>query len=264
MHTRADEVVAAPLTRSRAAGRRRRLKRGAARFVQDIACRRLRVWGSFLVTFTTETAEHTQVQGQMRRVMTAIRNRWGEQDYFVWVELQERGAIHYHLMWLNPKPRMGDRWYKWITREWGLGRVNTSYRGKGWYQQHGLNYVLKYARKIGDKSYQQDYSEVPSSIRTFSCSRLEITPELLDEHRDRDHWVFISARRGLFDWAEAHLERRGFTIHQVHSVCALVHPGEYTSSRHSTTRLRQLLTAPSRQIDGRISTIEDISSWFDE
>jgi hypothetical protein len=53
-----------------------------------------------------------------------------------------------------------------------------------------VDYAVGYAKKMGKKTYQQRYDDVPRELRTFMSQRLEIPPAELDNHRDLDVWEY--------------------------------------------------------------------------
>lgn len=179
------EPRALSISRTTSAGRQRRLARGVDRWHQamtyDRVCRR-RVW---LVLFTTESADPTVVQGAMRRFWDAVHQRWGIQARFSWLEVQARGAAHYHAMWVDPPMPDTAATKRWLERTWGLGFVKIRQRTRRWFDELGPQYVKAETKKWGRQQYQHDYSAIPRSIRTFECQRLEFAGQHLDEHRDR-------------------------------------------------------------------------------
>src|SRR5262245_13422789 len=91
--------------------RRRRLYRGSDRWNQDWDLSGRGVTYAVWLTFTSVSEDVNAVQGHMRRVWSAVRAHWGPLTYFCWLELQRRGAAHYHAIVLNPPRRSeGFNW----------------------------------------------------------------------------------------------------------------------------------------------------------
>lgn len=182
-----------PVSRTTTAGRIRRLHRGVDRWHQavtyDRLCRR-RVW---LLLFTTESSDPEVVAGAIRRFWAAVAQKYGPQRYFTWLEVQARGAAHYHGMWLDPP--LHDNWptKDWLERTWGLGFVKIRQRSRSWFTDRAPDYVKAEAKASLKKGYQQDYSAIPSHIRTFECQRLEFSGADLDAHRDRQLVQYVPA-----------------------------------------------------------------------
>lgn len=192
------------LSNEPAARRRARLRRGIDRWGQVLELDGGPRRGALLLSFTTRSSDVEAVTGQMRRFWAQVRKLYGVQRYFCWLELQQRGAAHYHAIWVDPpflQLKSGDRW---LERAWGLGHVHDTWRDRRWVQRRSLRYVKSYAKKIGDKQSQQNYAKVPSSIRTFMCNRNGIPAELLDAHRDRTKfWVRLVSLPQTEPWLKS-------------------------------------------------------------
>lgn len=228
------EPLAEPRTfapsRSPAAARRRRLARGVERWVQSTrltrGCRS-RVW---LVLFTTESSDVEAVQGHIRRFWQTIRQKYGPQQYFSWLELQARGAAHYHAMWIDP-PRRDDAATKtWLEATWGLGFVKIRQRRRDWLLERGSAYVTAEVKKWGHQQYQHDYERVPSTIRTFECQRLPFAGSDLDLHRDAQLVAYIPAHGSGAEFVAEHLAVWGIRRHLPGAVCGL----QRVFGRHAT------------------------------
>lgn len=102
--------------------------------------------------------------------------------YFSWLELTRDGRPHYHAMLIDPPFRDNAETKAWLESIWGIGYVKIRRKPREWFTESAGAYVGKYAKKFGDKAYQQFYENVPREIRTFECNRLEHTQEELKEH----------------------------------------------------------------------------------
>lgn len=224
MRRDATDLPPSKLERDAPARRRARLKRGVERFAQAVqltgGCR----YDARLLLFTVRSADVGDVQGQIRRFWHTVRARFGPQRYFAWLELQRRGAPHYHAIWLDA-PLPDTRASKaWLERTWGLGFVKVRTMPRRWANAKASRYVKSYAKKIGGKAYQQDYTDVPPTIRTFVTNRWGVPADELDAHRDRlrgDLQIESERRRG--DPLEFRFIPTHFEIHQVAAAgaCAL-------------------------------------------
>lgn len=175
------------------AQRKRRLARGIQRWDLDAQLCAEPTRRIATITLTIPEKEPEAAVGRVYRFWRQVRQRWLGARYFCWLELQARGAVHYHCVWLNPPALPHKEMYAWVDRAWGPGR--TQYRVH--YERDALrkeiDYAVSYAKKLGRKSYQQRYDAVPRQLRTFMSQRLEIPPAVLDEHRDRDVWQYWAA-----------------------------------------------------------------------
>jgi hypothetical protein len=167
--------------------------------------------------------------------------------YFCWAELQRRGQVHYHAVWLNPPGRRRADLVRLVDRWWRIGRTQVRFKDARWADRDMLAYALKYADKMGRKRYQQAYDGMPARLRTFMSQRLEIPPAELKNHIDRDVYQYTPAHwergRQYFcidadgaptssgpqqrgQWLEESLQLVGRIIHQVdpeHRCSALDH-----------------------------------------
>jgi len=201
-----EQTARVAATPSRSAGRRRRLRRGVDRWFLDRSWRAVHVRRVALVTLTTTGLDYERHQGRVHRFVKHLRETFGLVDYFWWLELQRNGQLHYHLIWLNPPNWKSRLNIAWVQHAWGAERTQLRFRDGSWFRARGADYVKAYAKKMGEKAYQQDYSEVPSTIRTFACQRLQFTGELLDLHMDRQIWRYVPQGVYLGVWTEAVLE----------------------------------------------------------
>lgn len=217
-----DRKTAYQLSHSKGAQRRRRLARGLKRWDFDRQLCAEPVRRIATVTLTVKEADPRAAIGRVRDFWAKVRRSWLGTRYFCWLELQRRGAVHYHCVWLNP-PRLPHRqMYAWVEKAWGGGR--TQYRVQ--YQRQGLqreiDYALGYAKKMGKKAYQQRYDQVPAELRTFMSQRLEIKPKECDHGIDREVWQYHAAtsepdpqRPGYSVRIEEHLELVGDYVHVI-------------------------------------------------
>lgn len=184
-------VPTAEINRSKAARRRRSLKRGIGVWNLDRQLCRERVRRCALVTLTMTEAEPEAAIGRARDFWAKVRKRWLGTQYFCWLELQRRGSVHYHAIWLNPPFRRYTDLMAWVEREWPHGRTHVRHRNAQWVNQNSTDYVFGYAKKIGNKSYQQEYEGLPRELRTFMNQRLEIPPDKLKDHLEADVWEYV-------------------------------------------------------------------------
>jgi hypothetical protein len=176
------ELTAKPSATQR---RRARLWRAADRFETAIAWDGRAVRHFDILTFTTSSADLDACQGRMRRLTARLRKRWPGIQYFAWFELQARGAGHYQMIVPNAPWRRSKAAIGWLTHVWGAGHVWATRHSEREWSDQGAGYAKSYAKKMGDKAYQQNYDDVPSSIRTFMTHRLGHAVMALDQHRDR-------------------------------------------------------------------------------
>jgi hypothetical protein len=160
-----------------AARRRERMHGGIRAWTVDVAatggCRR----GVALLVLTFDTDPTAgRYQGAIRRFWDLYRKRFGRLRYFSWLELQKSGRYHYHAMIVDAPPPWKDHDTQAIRQIWAEGLAWIKWRGKGWFNARACKYAASYAKKVGAKDYQQAYSEVPRTLRTFQCSRVTSGP----------------------------------------------------------------------------------------
>lgn len=178
---------------SKGAQRRRRLARGVARWNFDrLQCaeptRRVAT-----ITLTVDVQDAEQARGWIYRFWQRVRQAELGTRYFAWLELQRSGRIHYHCIWLNPPQRTKRNLLQDVERWWGHGRTQVRFTAARDGLQRELEYVIGYTKKMGRKSYQQRYDQVPRELRTFMSQRLEIPPKVVDEHLDQELYAFHPA-----------------------------------------------------------------------
>jgi hypothetical protein len=114
----------------------------------------------FIMVTLTYAPEHDWQPNHIRTFMLSMRKTLGECLFaYAWVaEMQKRGAIHYHIMFLVPDTlEIGDDFpYPDQTGLWlyGLSRVEIA---------RTPFYLVTY---LG-KEYQKDFSKFPKGIRVF-------------------------------------------------------------------------------------------------
>jgi hypothetical protein len=190
MRVEGDTDVFPEGSRSKGAQRRRRLARGIDRWDHDRQLcsewtRRIAV-----VTLTLKDQDPEAAIGRVYKFWAKVRQKWLGTRYFCWLELQRRGAVHYHCIWLNPPPIWRVNLVAWVDRAWGEGRTQVRFPQMKNGLQAELDYCRSYAKKMGRKAYQQKYDEVPRALRTFMSQRLESPGGELDDHRDKDLWLY--------------------------------------------------------------------------
>lgn len=175
---------------SKGAQRRRRLHRAVDRWDAD---RRLCAEPSRRVahiTLTMNTDDVEAAYGQVKRFWAAARQRWLGLRYFCWLELQRSGRVHYEAIWLNYPLRSEVDLFAWVDHAWGVGRTSVRrLHGPGGAERM-VDYARNYAKKMGRKSYQQRYDEVPRGLRTFMSHQLETPVKILEQHQTRDVWSY--------------------------------------------------------------------------
>lgn len=179
---------------SAAARRQRRLHRGIDRWALSHEWRKTRVHHSHLFTFTCTRKTDHDLWGEWQRVHEAIRHTFKRQQYFVWLEIQRDGTLHYHLAWLNAPWVEKETMAEWLQRVWGHGHVDQKFRGKARSLQGLVRYVRGEVKKQGSKAYQQDYAAVATGIRTFNSELKGFPPELLDAHLDSWESLYVDGR----------------------------------------------------------------------
>jgi len=200
--------------RSPAARRRRNLVRGIDRWCVGTSADGLPPGRVLLMTLTFRSEEPDDGRGAIRTFWHHYRDTFGRRPYFSWVELQFRGALHYHAILVNPPWKTRGAAVRWIERHWPHASITPSleWRPKSWFVSRAGAYVKKYARKVPppsirvqsdglDKSYQQRYEELPRAIRTYEHSALSWYVKDVDAHRSRGELVNVSsAPIGTAEW----------------------------------------------------------------
>lgn len=184
--------------RNRTSGdrRRARLRRGIDRWHQSVCADGRGVRRVAIVTLTIAKPEPLAAQGAIMEFWHSARVAFPGLRYFSWAELQRRGAVHYHAIWLNPVWRTRGQAVRWIRAHWRHAGItpHVEFKERSWFVDRGRKYVTAYAKKSpplrtasrsGSKGYQQDYDQMPREIRTFQHQVLAHYVADLDAHRTR-------------------------------------------------------------------------------
>jgi len=169
-----------------------------------------------------DSADYAAAYGRVREFWAKVRHKWVGTRYFCWLELTAKGRVHYHCVWLNPPHVKRVNLLAWVHHAWGGARTRTRFSEGRRGIQREVEYAIGYAKKMGKKSYQQRYDEVPRELRTFMSQRLEIPPHVLDEHRDTELWQYQAEmqlqdaeNRGVTRLIEATIRHIGQRLHVV-------------------------------------------------
>jgi len=172
------------------------------------------------ITLTVPEADPEAAIGRVYAFWARVRQTWLGTRYFCWLELQRRGAVHYHCIWLNPPHMKRVNLLAWVDKAWGHGRTQVRFSDGHRGIQREVDYAIDYSKKMGRKSYQQRYDDVPSQLRTFMSQRLEIPPTEVDKHLERDVYqyypesvVFDPEKPGQSIYVPEHLELVGKLEH---------------------------------------------------
>jgi hypothetical protein len=184
---------------------------------RSAAARQQRHDGSVALLLLTNKESLEEAYGAARDFWKKCRDRWGELTYFCWMELTAAGLPHYHAIWVNPPPGFWSRETRDdLERYWGNRYVKWKRRDLAWFGEKAGAYVGGYAKKFGEKDYQQNYDDVPSTLRTFMCQRLDHDASELAKHEThwegayRDH-DFLE---GVWRPVPPYLELIGVTYHE--------------------------------------------------
>jgi hypothetical protein len=132
--------------------------------------------------------------------------------YLWWPEFQLRGALHYHLILVDPPFQYERDARKWFDAHWksadgqNLAGIQTwvQWRSATWFRARGGDYVLKDVRKLAGKWYEQDYTRMPRGWRTFRSHQLAFTAREHQEHENKA-WTVCTAKPGA-PWYEQQRE----------------------------------------------------------
>ena len=190
----------------RAARRRRSLRRGIDRWHFDVTHAALPgpVW---LLALTFSDDDPLAARGKIRDFWAAFRDIAPGLRYFSWLELQRRGAPHYHAIVMGAPFKLQREIRHWIQGHWPWASIQPSVQTRSWqwFRQAGGNYVKAYAKKrrpadpsphrfaqpiyvaaaagaLRSKAYQQDYDQVPRELRTFQSNRTTFALTEIDQH----------------------------------------------------------------------------------
>jgi hypothetical protein len=209
-------------SRTKGAQRRRRLARGVARWDFDRRLCAEPTWRVAVVTLTVPDGDPAAVVGDVQRFLAAVRRRWLGVRYFCWLELQARGAAHYHMVWVNPPNRREVNLLHWVEHAWGRGRTQVRFSGDPNRIENEVEYAVAHSKKIGRKAYQQRYDDAPRELRTFMNQQLEIPIKEIDGHLGGQIWAYrrpdVTPSRilpGVWRAVDAYLELIGDREHVV-------------------------------------------------
>jgi hypothetical protein len=113
--------------------------------------------------------------------------------YLWWAEFQKRGALHYHMVLIDPPFEYERDARHWFDAHWSsssgdkLADIQTwvEWRSGAWFRSRAGNYILKDVRKVGGKHYEQDYTRMPRGWRTFRSHQLTRTAAEHQEHETK-------------------------------------------------------------------------------
>lgn len=215
MRDESDRVTAPVPPYSRGAARRRRLHRGVELWNADRLLCAERTRRVAFLTFTLADPDARAIYGRMRDFWRKVRQTWLGTRYFCWLELQRNGRIHYHAIWLNPPHQKRANLVAWVAHHWQHGRTQVRFRQVRFGDDGLADYVIDYAKKMGRKSYQQLYDDLPRELRTFMCQRLESDPRELLEHTDHDVWQYRGDNSYRGEYQPPKLVCIGRSVHRV-------------------------------------------------
>jgi len=205
--------------RSPAERRRRNLRRAIDRWYADTNAWIPTVRKVRLVALTFRDSDPMAARGAIREFWEHFRRTFGRTPYFSWAELQMRGAVHYHAMIVNDRWKRERDARRWIQKHWPHADIQPSVqlRDGAWWQRSAGGYVKKYAVdpskreavELGegppinrlrpvDKSYQQQYEQLPREIRTFQHNLLEHYMSAVDQHVDRP--IIVNTAPPMAPW----------------------------------------------------------------
>lgn len=198
-----------------------------------------------LITLTFANPDYAAAQGAIRDFWNRVRQRHLGAIYFCWLELHRSGALHYHAMWVNPPPVWRRNLIASVDRWWGHGRTQVRFKQANWRDDEMLGYALKYANKMGAKRYQQQYDQLPASLRTFMSSRLEIPATVLKHHINKELFRYVPGHfskdahaPNWSTWQPAHLVKIGDLVHETKYLASCTAP---------QSRIPRLLSAVNRR-----------------
>lgn len=211
-----EGVVRTPVpSRTRTAQRRARLRRGLERWNLDrLECPEP-TWRIATVTLTIPEDDPAAAIGRVYKFLAKVRQRWLGTRYFCWLEVQKRGAPHYHMLWLNPPSFAKVNLQAWVARAWGEGRTQVKFKRGREALQHELEYALKHTDKMGKKAYQQRYEDIPSQLRTFMTQRLDYTMDDLDHQLPQQSVRYVPETVYAGQYYPPFLELHGVMEHRV-------------------------------------------------
>jgi hypothetical protein len=184
------------------------------RFVQDLAqleqlpqLTRISI-SDAVAAVRQESREHAQVSGRFNVPPTATGGHRKDckptlqpMQYLWWAEFQQRGALHYHAIIVDAPFATEGEARRWFTDHWRRQlpelehrtQPDVQFRSASWFRKSAGDYVLKDVRKLGGKHYQQDYSRMPPSWRTFRSHQLTFAASEHREHETKAWTVCVAA-----------------------------------------------------------------------
>ena len=191
MREAARELKVPATPPSKGARRRKRLHRGVALWNEDRKLCAEPTRRLLHLTLTIADPNPMAAQGHIREFWGAVRHQWLGTRYFCWLELQQRGAVHYHAIWLNPPNRRRVDLVKWVQDHWPHGRTQARFQQPHRGDTGLVEYVQGYVKKMGKKAYQQEYDQLPRELRCFMSQRLEIPGAELEHRLELSSWEYV-------------------------------------------------------------------------
>jgi hypothetical protein len=142
--------------------------------------------GTLMITLTAPGGEVPE--RSVRRFFHWYRKHF-DRPYYWKLEAHARpGAIHYHAIVLDAPQAAAGHSVAALQREWArcigapsnVNALDLRWLPKWKTRRRGpLGYLLSYLKKHGDKTYQEDYVDVPLGLKTVGYTRLEEPRALL-------------------------------------------------------------------------------------
>lgn len=233
-----------PVERSKSKRRQRRMAAGVRAWYTDTVARgRCRRGVALIELDFRGTPVHGEIVGAVRDFWKRYFHKFGRRAYFAWVELQKRGVVHYHAMVCDaPTAKLGHTG-PMVQKLWQHGRADVKWRNVGWFEANAGQYATAYTKKLGSKEYQQNYEALPSTVRTYQCSRIASPAGRLQR---------------LPAWAHDHAERRGYALRDARRprrgggwVVAVARPGSGLRGRRKLYRWTCRARLTDLHVDGR-------------
>lgn len=167
--------------------RRRSLHRGALRFVRDVCADGRKYHRCLLFALTVAGLDPDPCQGAIRDIFQRMRAHNPGLRYLWWAEFQKRGALHYHGMIVDPPFEFERDARHWFDQRWPHAQIQTwvEVKSASWFRSSAGAYALKDVRKVGGKTYEQQYENMPASWKTYSTHRLTFAAE--EHHLHENH-----------------------------------------------------------------------------
>jgi len=203
------------ISQSKTDRRCRSLARGARAWVAEVRYRGGAKRGAVLLTLTfAKHQEDKQVAYHLRRFWDGYAKRYGRVQRLSWLEYQANGRHHYHAIIIDPPLRAQGHDWRAIRDLWGQGRTNLQWRNAEWVDHTALRYAVGYAKKFGEKSYQQQYEQASRAIRTYQNNRLRSADARLER---LPRWAHHAANEAGMRLVDGRRERhhRGLRVEGV-------------------------------------------------